>query len=947
MISNQQLLKYIFYTPSYDENPGFWTGPCPYNSPVGGNGAPTMGWGKGRGVIILLYIFCATVNMQAQQAGDLDPTFGNNGIVRSSALAPEGGPIITSLVLRGSLYNDIVVSGTQIKNKKTYPTEVFSSYKKIDGSPSTGFTNSPGVFFNTIASFIAPGINRLIMAGRLMTSYVSSGVDRLVMAGRLIVSADPPFTIKATATEASLRNNPLIFSGIFNSVVVDQTNQYIFAGGSTLPSKSLKFARFNVSDFGNVINTIHDFPPGITAQINSIALQSDGHIVAAATITDVLVPYFVLMRYSQNAILESTNHVFFPQESSANAVTTQFVNGSEKIVAAGWIKQNNKQKLALVRYNLDGTPDTDFGAQQTGKIIESFGGNLVTAHAIAIDKNNKIVVVGEFSETETTNPVFLVARYNTDGILDKTFGPDASGWVLTSPSSYGSVLNAVAIDEDNKIVCSGYSININGEYELLLVRYIGNQAGFGSPGTPDIDFGDKGLITTLFSTTPSSATPSSINPSASNSSSIAPFSSAQNTNNNNSVITGMVIRNAPFNDIVVVGNTETTPLSQIVASYKSSDGTLNIGNFGSPLSQGYINYRTASANNAYAIAVQNGTNNITTAGNNRLGLPAQIKTHAFFNFSPTGTFIAQTHNMGIGEFKAIAHPLGPTNTFLYAGSSIVDGMNFILAKFTYNGELDGGFGYPTLGQPTTTNFTSTSQDFSQINAIAVYPTNGKIVVAGTAVIDEQNRFVLARYSNTGVLDTTFGDLNETGNRTGKIVADFSEITLVPNRNDAAYGVALQQIGGEFKIVVVGATARKHGGYFIVLARYNDNGTLDPTFGYTGKGIRINCFGSSCDSAKAVVIDDNNRIIIAGIAATKLTSKTAPINKFIIARYTPDGKVDTTFNGNGRTFTRFFGKGAGANAVALHFIDGKPRIVASGFAIDDEGHSRFALARYFA
>jgi len=904
--------------------------------------------------VLLLMLSANTSPIIAAQPGDLDITFGDNGIVKRQQLwhdqpsSFEAPYLSTGLVTRAAPYNDIIAA-TNIIIQPPLDDAILFSYKKIDGSLNKDSFNPPYGY-----KLLDPQYNNITYKAISTISNPQIGIetDTLIMVGKQFLPSTnniSPILIQANALTGNIISTSNLSSisqqGIFNTIAVDRVNQYIFAGGSTLPNKSFRLTRFNASNFReNVIDVTTHF--GESSHINNIALQSDNKVIVAGQTTNAAIPQFTLARYSQNITFDNTfgKVVVFTDESEAKAVTIQTIDGDEKIVAAGWIKIDNKQKLALVRYNLDGKPDDYFGNQ--GKVIENFGGDHVSAHAIAIDKNNRIIVVGEFSPTATLNPIFIIASYNTDGTLDTTFGQNGNGWVTTRPTQYGAILNAVAIDDNNTIVCSGFSINQQGIYEITIARYFGAPL---IPGTPDRRFGNNGLVTTPISPASLSDSLPTNNSSSSNKLSVKNIQ-------DNSFINSIVIRDNPYNDIVVVGTTETTPLSQTIASYNGNDGTLNVGSFGEfPSFQGYTNYRTSTANNAHAIAIQNNTIpdlNIVTAGS-IFNATLQKDILAFFTFTPSGmsTDTTITEVPGLpGEFKAIAQPLSPPNSFLYAGflNQTALSQNFILAKFNYLGLIDPVFGHPTLGQPTITNFTDTSQDFSQINAMAVYQTNGKIVVAGIALIEGKKRWVLARYLSNGQLDTTFaGDPDARFHGTGKIVTDFSKITLVPSHDDVAYGVALQEVDGEMKIVVVGATARRKGEYFVALARYNDDGTLDPTFGYPGTGIRINCFGSNSDEARAVIIDQNNKIVIAGIVATKPSSSAHQINKFLVARYYQDGNVDKTFEGRGRIFTPFFGKGAGAHALALQYINGAPKIVVGGFAIDNDGRSQFALARYNA
>ena len=137
-----------------------------------------------------------------------------------------------------------------------------------------------------------------------------------------------------------------------------------------------------------------------------------------------------------------------------------------------------------------------------------------------------------------------------------------------------------------------------------------------------------------------------------------------------------------------------------------------------------------------------------------------------------------------------------------------------------------------------------------------------------------------------------------------------------------------------------------------LARYNTDGSLDPTFDLDGKV--TSDFAGGNDRARAVVIQADGKIVVAGVAFSSacLPCNGPPSDNFGLARYNPDGSHDLTFGFGGRQVTDFDVAGPDeARGVAIQ-ADGK--IVAAGVAICDPcvlpvtpvPHD-FALARYTA
>lgn len=119
-----------------------------------------------------------------------------------------------------------------------------------------------------------------------------------------------------------------------------------------------------------------------------------------------------------------------------------------------------------------------------------------------------------------------------------------------------------------------------------------------------------------------------------------------------------------------------------------------------------------------------------------------------------------------------------------------------------------------------------------------------------------------------------------------------------------------------------------------VARYNPDGTLDPTFGSGGKVTTD--FSGGFDLANGIAVQPNGKIVLSGWAQN-ISGKF----DFGLARYNPNGSLDPTFGSAGMVTTDFFGADATPFAMAL-CVDGK--ILVAGRAAF-AGVNRFALARY--
>ena len=164
-----------------------------------------------------------------------------------------------------------------------------------------------------------------------------------------------------------------------------------------------------------------------------------------------------------------------------------------------------------------------------------------------------------------------------------------------------------------------------------------------------------------------------------------------------------------------------------------------------------------------------------------------------------------------------------------------------------------------------------------------------------------------------------GDLDLTFSGDGKQTTDFGY-----GANSAA--ATVRQPDG--KIVAVGQVSASDASDF-ALVRYNPNGSHDTSF--SGDGRQTTNLGGN-DGANAVALQSNGKIIVAGSDG----------DDFALARYNPNGSLDTTFSGDGKQTTDFGGFFERANGVALQ---GDGKIVAVGVGQGPNQTDDFALARY--
>jgi uncharacterized delta-60 repeat protein len=233
-----------------------------------------------------------------------------------------------------------------------------------------------------------------------------------------------------------------------------------------------------------------------------------------------------------------------------------------------------------------------------------------------------------------------------------------------------------------------------------------------------------------------------------------------------------------------------------------------------------------------------------------------------------------------------------------SGSSVT---RFALARFTTDGSLD-----PTFGEDgrVTTTFRRRAEAYD----VAIQA-DGKIIAVGTS--GRRQKFALVRYNADGSLDVGFGG-------DGKVLTD------VAVGDDSGTSIVIQADG---RIVAAGTS-----GCDFAVARYNDDGSLDTTFGVGGTV--TSDLGLLCQEALDVAIQADGRIVVAGFGEC-LSNRC--LFDFVLARYNPDGTLDTGFANDGSAQAGFFR--AVADSIAIQ-DDGA--IVAAGI---NESDGEFALARF--
>jgi len=144
------------------------------------------------------------------------------------------------------------------------------------------------------------------------------------------------------------------------------------------------------------------------------------------------------------------------------------VQSDGKVVAGGQVGGGDTARMGLARYEADGTMDDSFGGD--GKVTVDFTARLDYVEDLAVREGDGKIVVAGSTAYYGPDARFAVARFETDGTLDDSFGGD--GKVTTNFTSGLDRIYGVSIQADDNAVAAGRAEGRGVQFALA--RYLGS-----------------------------------------------------------------------------------------------------------------------------------------------------------------------------------------------------------------------------------------------------------------------------------------------------------------------------------------------------------------------------------------------------------------------------------------------------------------------------------------
>ena len=718
--------------------------------------------------------------------GALDTTFGDRGFaihhigltsdqIRTMANLQDGR-ILVGGVSTGNFYDFAVA--------RYLPEGILDSTFGVFGSTI--------IHFGGVDEILALGLQsdgRIIAAG--YSSVVGTG-DFVTLRFDTLGNIDPDFgTSGFIVTDFG---NPIEYG---RDLVIQSDDKIVLVGGTASTGFNGDFTLVRHKPDGSYDSTFNGTGKVVTsfgqaAELYAVALQPDGKIVAGGSTRIGGQFDFAVARYDSTGTLDNSfgsngllNTDFNGDFDRINDIVVQ---PDGKILAAGRTITGVNEDFALVRYDSDGSLDNTFGTN--GRVATEIGPNTDMLKTVLLQPDNRVIAAGYASNGKNLD--FALARYNTDGSLDNTFG--TGGKVLAGLGSDDHA-GGVVIRSNGSVLVGG-----SAQGDFAATRYL-------SSGTLDVGFHFDGIATfpvngmnilgtsTTYHQVEDKLILAGIANGGSGSSfglaRVNPFGSIDNSfGTNGIVITGFgtnaganSVTMQPDGKIVAAGFTD----GDFALARYSTSGSLDVG-FSS---DGKVTTSVGSgADVANAVAVQS-DGKIVASGRSFNGTKDDI---AIVRYNTDGTLDNTFSSdgimtVGISSQDDVANAVAAQQDgkIVVAGGS---GSSVFVARYNPDGTPDNTFN--STGVVITSVGTA-----SMANAMAIQ-SDDKIVIAGAS----DDEFLVARYLKDGTLDTAFSTDGILTIDIGPLVDVAHAVGLQSNGNIVAAGTTFKGADHDFAVVRV-------------------------------------------------------------------------------------------------------------------------------------------------
>jgi uncharacterized delta-60 repeat protein len=292
-------------------------------------------------------------------------------------------------------------------------------------------------------------------------------------------------TVPANVTIPAGASSANFTVGAVDNLVVDPTRTVTITAWAPSPIAAGLDATFGSGGYLSVPSLVDT----VSANFPGVKVQADGKILAVAGSASSGATW-AIGRALSNGTLDTSFGTNGTAVTTFPGATSGYANGiaiqpDGKIVVVGTVNISGTfDAWGIARYNTDGTLDSTFGTG--GLVTIKFTGEGGWLYDAAILSNGNILVGGMRQEAAG----FAVARLTSTGAIDTSFGTNGFAGINPDPahSFFNTTGQAMIVQPDGKILMTGIA-NYNG---IPVARFNAN-------GTPDTSFNGTGVQLIPFS----------------------------------------------------------------------------------------------------------------------------------------------------------------------------------------------------------------------------------------------------------------------------------------------------------------------------------------------------------------------------------------------------------------------------------------------------------------
>lgn len=746
-----------------------------------------------------LYVICQgspTYITKRFSNGQLDSAYGINGyssaiafgnargvfqsdgkIILASCSLYGGGSVLARINTNGTFDSSFGINGIQLTQHNLTAVCVKTNGKIV----VTGFITQRSDDYEFGTYFIVCQYNS---DGTIDSTFNGSGEARI------------DFVYKSQPGKCQ-RCGRLNYVGTSTCLLIQPDGKIVVGGYATLGfpfrDETFAIARFNASgsidksfDFDGEQTTT--FTGGSTLG-SSIALQADGKILLAGTLERGGDKY-AITRYLPNGRLDSSfngngRQTVYHGGNLNDDEAYIAIQSDDKILIGGNSNISSENDLVIARLNKNGGMDNSFGSG--GMVTTEVDSPIVYYNSLALQPDGKFFLAG--------SPA--VVKYNTDGKLDDSF--DGDGKLLNDYHQGNTVFNTSVQQPDGKLLVAG--VTWNGLYnDCVVARYNSNGSldkSFGNKGWQITDFGGFERVSSIVLQSDgkilvggSSLVVARYNTDGSPDISFnGDGKLTPKLIGNYESLTSLALQSDGKMVLAIIFQTNNYDPGNTAIARLNSDGTLD-----SSFSEDGVQLTNFTGNFNVSLVIQN-DGKIVMGGsssfdNDRIFALARFNTDGSPDVSFSGDG-KQSTVFGPGDYYSYSIALQKDGKIVLAGTARVpvslypDSNYCVVARYNINGDLDSTFN--KKGYQST--YIGSSLSFSISVAIK---DDGRIAVGGY-----NDNFIIVLYNSDGSLDSTF---EGEGIKISSLILGKSGIERLIFDHDKLYGVGYGYNPGELGMV---------------------------------------------------------------------------------------------------------------------------------------------------